>query len=134
MTITIWHNPKCGTSRNVLEMVRASGVEPTVVDYLKTGWDRATLIDLAKASGEGIRGLLRTKGTPADVLGLLEADVSEERILEAMITEPVLVNRPIVQSLRGTRLCRPSERVLDLLEAPPEHFTKEDGEVVSRPL
>lgn len=132
MTLTVWHNPKCGTSRNVVEMVRASGIEPTIVDYLKTGWDRATLKHLAEASGEGIRGLLRTKGTPAEALGLLDTDIGEEMILEAMINEPILVNRPIVQSLRGTRLCRPSELVLELLDTPPDHFTKEDGEIVAR--
>lgn len=132
MTITIWHNPKCGTSRNVLEMVRAAGVEPTVVDYLRTGWDRATLLHLAEASNEGIRGLLRTKGTPAETLGLTDTGATEEAILEAMILDPVLVNRPIVRSERGTRLCRPSELVLELLDTPPELFTKEDGEVVSR--
>jgi arsenate reductase len=132
MTITIWHNPKCGTSRNVLEMVRASGVEPTVVDYLTTGWDQATLRLLAEASGEGIKGLLRTKGTRAEALGLLDAEADEEAILEAMINEPGLVNRPIVQSMRGTRLCRPSELVLELLDTPPETFIKEDGEIVSR--
>jgi len=132
MTITIWHNPKCGTSRNVLEMVRASGVEPTVVDYLTTGWDQATLRLLAEASGQGLKGLLRIKGTRAEALGLLEADADEEAILEAMINEPGLVNRPIVQSMRGTRLCRPSELVLELLDTPPETFIKEDGEIVSR--
>ncbi len=132
MTITIWHNPKCGTSRNVLEMVRASGVEPTVVDYLTTGWDQATLRLLAEESGEGVKGLLRTKGTQAEALGLLEAEADEEAILEAMINNPGLVNRPIVQSMRGTRLCRPSELVLELLDTPPATFIKEDGEIVSR--
>jgi len=130
--VTIWHNPKCGTSRNVLEMIRASGVEPTVVEYLKTGWDRATLERLAAATGGGMAGLMRVKGTRAEALGLLAPDVTEAAILEAMVAEPILVERPIVETEMGVRLCRPSERVFDLLANPPSTFTKEDGEVVGR--
>ena len=130
MTITIWHNPACGTSRNTLEMIRATGVEPVVVDYAKTGWDRATLDRLAKGIGQGARGLLREKGTPAEALGLLEPDVGDDVILAAMLEHPILVNRPIVETPRGVRLCRPSEAVFDLLDTPPIAFTKEDGEIV----
>jgi len=130
MSITIWHNPKCGTSRNVLEMIRSSGVEPTVIDYLETGWDRAVLERLADATGEGVRGLLRTRGTPAETLGLTAPDATDAAILDAMVAEPILVNRPIVETPRGARLCRPSERVFDLLDNPPAGFTKEDGELV----
>lgn len=111
-------------------MIRASGVEPTVVDYLNSGWDRATLVRLAEATGDGLRGLVREKGTPAADLGLLEPGVGDDVILDAMIAHPVLVNRPIVETGQGARLCRPSERVFDLLETPPAAFTKEDGEVV----
>lgn len=132
MSVTIWHNPACGTSRNTLEMLRHSGVEPTVVEYLKTGWDRATLDRLIAATGLGARGLLRERGTPAEALGLLDADVTDGAIIDAMLAHPILVNRPIVETPEGTRLCRPSEQVLDLLDGAPETFTKEDGEVVRR--
>lgn len=128
--ITFYHNPACGTSRNALAMVRAAGYEPTVVEYLKTGWDKAQLQGLLAATGLGARELLREKNAPAAELGLLEKDVPEDVILEAMVAHPVLVNRPIVVTPKGVRLCRPSERVLDLLENRPSSFTKEDGEVV----
>lgn len=130
MTITIWHNPACGTSRNTLEIIRAAGVEPVVVDYLKTGWDRATLQLLVDLTGQGARGLLREKGTPAEALGLLDPDVADEVILAAMLEHPILVNRPIVETPHGVRLCRPSEVVFALLDTPPAVFTKEDGEIV----
>ncbi len=110
-------------------MIRAAGVEPTVVEYLTVGWDRETLFRLAATTGEGLRGLVREKGTPAAELGLLEPDVGDEAIADAMIAHPILVNRPIVETARGVRLCRPSERVFGLLERPPATFTKEDGEV-----
>lgn len=126
MTVTIWHNPRCGTSRNTLAMIRASGVEPRVVEYLTEGWDRATLQRLAEANGEGVAGLLRTREPAAAALKTEPADV----ILDAMVADPALVERPIVQTPRGARLCRPSERVFDLLDTPPATFTKEDGEVV----
>lgn len=129
-TVTIWHNPACGTSRNTLAIIQASGVEPTIVAYLETGWDRATLERLIAATGQGARGLLRDKGTPAADLGLLDPDVADDAIVTAMIAHPILVNRPIVETPKGTRLCRPSEVVFDLLETPPASFTKEDGEVV----
>lgn len=128
MTVTVWHNPKCGTSRNVLEMIRQSGVAPTVVEYLKTGWDVATLERLATASGEGVRGLLRKK--EAKAADLLAADASDAEILAAMIETPVIVERPIVETPKGVKLCRPSEAVFALLDNPPARFVKEDGEVV----
>ncbi len=130
MTVTVYHNPKCGTSRNVLEMVRASGVEPEVVEYLKTGWTAAQLTDLATRTGEGLKGLLRVRGTSAEERGLTADGVSDAALLAAMVEDPVLVNRPIVITPKGAALCRPSERVLDLLDQPPSRFVKEDGEIV----
>ena len=128
--ITIFHNPDCGTSRNTLAMIRAAGYPATVVEYLETGWTRPQLEELLAALGARPRDILREKGTPATELGLLDPAVSDEQILDAMIAHPILVNRPIVVTPRGTRLCRPSEVVLDLLEKQPAAFTKEDGEVV----
>ncbi|PVM92430.1 arsenate reductase (glutaredoxin) [Caulobacter radicis] len=128
--ITIFHNPACGTSRNVVAMVEAAGYAPTVVEYLQAGWTRERLLDLSARAGLPLRDLIRDKGTPAEALGLLAADVSDERILEAMVADPILVNRPIVVTPKGVALCRPSEAVLDLLEQRPAGFTKEDGEVV----
>jgi arsenate reductase len=128
--VTLWHNPACGTSRNTLAIIQASGVTPTIIEYLETGWDRATLERLIAAIGQGARGLLRDKGTPAADLGLLDPDLADDAIVTAMIAHPILVNRPIVETPKGTRLCRPSEVVFDLLETPPASFTKEDGEVV----
>ncbi|OYX04197.1 MAG: arsenate reductase (glutaredoxin) [Caulobacter vibrioides] len=128
--ITIFHNPACGTSRNTVAMVEAAGYAPQVVEYLKTGWTREQLQDLAAKSGGSLRALMREKGTPAETLGLLADDVSDERLLDAMIEHPILVNRPIVVTPKGVKLCRPSELVLDLLDRKPEQFTKEDGEVV----
>ncbi|RZJ80663.1 MAG: arsenate reductase family protein [Brevundimonas sp.] len=128
MTVTIWHNPRCGTSRNTLAMIEAAGVAPLVVEYLKSGWDAETLTRLADATGDGLRGLLRAKEPAA--AGLVDAD--DDVLLAAMLAEPILVNRPIVETSKGTRLCRPSERVLDLLDRPPPRFVKEDGEVVER--
>lgn len=131
--ITIFHNPACGTSRNALAMVRAAGYAPRVVEYLQAGWTRPQLVLLLAAMGETPRGLLREKGTPAEALGLLRPGVTDETILAAMLEHPILVNRPIVTTPKGTRLCRPSEAVLPLLERRPESFTKEDGEVVAIP-
>ncbi|NGM48929.1 arsenate reductase (glutaredoxin) [Caulobacter sp. 602-2] len=128
--ITIFHNPACGTSRNVVAMVEAAGYAPRVVEYLNVGWTREQLVDLSARAGLSLHDLIREKGTPAQALGLLAADVSDERILEAMTAHPILVNRPIVVTPRGVALCRPSEAVLDLLEQRPSSFTKEDGEVV----
>lgn len=131
--VTIYHNPRCGTSRNTLAMIRASGTEPTVIEYLKTGGTKAQLADLAAATGAPLRNLLRAKEPLAAKLKLSEPDVTDDALLAAMVANPILVNRPIVVTPKGTRLCRPSEVVLDLLETPPESFTKEDGEVVHSP-
>lgn len=128
--ITIFHNPACGTSRNTVAMVQAAGYAPQVVEYLKTGWTREQLQDLAAKSGGSLRALMREKGTPAETLGLLADDVSDDRLLDAMVEHPILVNRPIVVTPKGVKLCRPSELVLDLLDRKPEQFSKEDGEVV----
>ena len=128
--ITIYHNPACGTSRNTLAMIEAAGYRPTVVEYLKTGWTRPKLEALIAAMSAKPRDLLREKGTPAAELGLLGAGVSDDDILDAMVANPILVNRPIVVTPKGTKLSRPSEVVLDLLERKPASFTKEDGEVV----
>lgn len=128
--IVVFHNPACGTSRNVVAMIRAAGCEPEVVEYLQTGWTREQLEKLLAAMDARPRDILREKGAPAAELGLLEAGVSDEAILQAMVAHPVLVNRPIVVSHRGVKLCRPSELVFALLDHPPESFTKEDGEVV----
>lgn len=128
--VTIFHNPACGTSRNALAMIVAAGYAPAVVEYLQVGWTRDQLRDLAAAAGLTLRQILREKGTPADGLGLLAADVDDDRLLDAMIAHPILVNRPIVATPKGVKLCRPSEAVFDLLERKPQIFTKEDGEVV----
>lgn len=128
--VVIFHNPACGTSRNVVAMVQAAGYSPTVTEYLQTGWTHEQLRELAAEAGLTFRQLMRDKGTPADELGLLEADVGEDRILDAMVEHPVLVNRPLVVTPKGVKLCRPSEVVFDLLDRKPASFTKEDGEVV----
>ena len=128
MTITIWHNPNCGTSRNVLAMIRATGVEPVVVAYLKAPPDAATLARVAAAVG-GAQALLRTKGTPAEDLGIIGAD--DATILAAMAMHPILINRPVVIAPKGTILARPSEAVLALLDgALPPGFAREDGKPV----
>ena len=128
--ITIFHNPACGTSRNTLAMIRAAGYEPEVVEYLEAGWTRERLDALVSAMGATPREIMREKGTPAAELGLTDPRVSDEAILVAMTQHPVLVNRPIVVTPKGARLCRPSEVVFDLLDRKPGSFTKEDGEVV----
>ena len=128
--ITIFHNPGCGTSRNTLAMIRAAGYEPTVVEYLKTGWTKPQLAALLAAMGSSPRDVLREKGSPAEALGLLAPGVSDDDILDAMVAHPVLVNRPIVATPKGTALARPSERVLDLLDRQPEGFAREDGGTV----
>lgn len=130
--ITIYHNPACGTSRNTLAMIRAAGYEPTVVEYLHAGWTRRQLEELLAAMQARPRDILRGKGTPAAELGLLAPSVTDDRILDAMVEHPILVNRPIVVTPKGVKLSRPSEAVLDLLDRKPESFTKEDGEVVVR--
>jgi arsenate reductase len=129
--VTIYHNPACGTSRNALAMIRAAGYEPAVVEYLKTGWSRIVLEALLTDLNVKPRDLLREKSAPAAELGLLADGVSDEAILSAMIEHPILVNRPIVVTPKGAALCRPSERVFDLLDRRPSSFAKEDGEVVS---
>ena len=131
--ITIYHNPACGTSRNALAMIEAAGYAPTVVLYLETGWSRPLLDDLLAKMQARPRDLLRERGTPAAELGLLDPDVSDAAILGAMLTHPILVNRPIVVTPKGAKLCRPSEVVLELLEWSPGTFVKEDGEVVTPP-
>jgi arsenate reductase len=132
MSVTIYHNPNCGTSRNALAMIRQSGEEPEIIEYLKTPPSRARLIELTKAMGIPVRGLLREKGTPYAELGLADSKWSDDQLLDFMLAHPILINRPIVVTPKGTRLCRPSEAVLDLLERPAASFVKEDGEVVAR--
>ena len=131
MTVTIYHNPDCGTSRNTLAMIRQSGEEPVVIEYLKTPPSRERLVDLLAAMAIPARALLREKGTPYAALGLEDPKWSEDELIDFMLAYPILINRPIVETPKGTRLCRPSERVLELLENPASQFTKEDGEVVS---
>jgi arsenate reductase (glutaredoxin) len=129
--ITIFHNPACGTSRNVLALIRNSGVEPVVIAYLKTPPTRAKLVDLLAAMGIGVRELLRRKGTPYEDLKLDEAHWTDDQLIDFIVAHPILMNRPIVVSPLGTRLCRPSETVLDLLPDPQRGaFNKEDGEAV----
>lgn len=130
-TVTIYHNPACGTSRNTLALIRNSGEEPQVIEYLKTPPDRGTLRGLIAAMGIGVRDVLRQKGTPYDELGLGAAHWTDEQLLDAIGRHPILMNRPIVVTPLGTRLCRPSEQVLDILPRPQRGaFTKEDGEPV----
>ncbi|MBN9007420.1 MAG: arsenate reductase (glutaredoxin) [Rhizobiales bacterium] len=132
MTVTIYHNPSCGTSRNTLAMIRQSGEEPVIVEYLKHPPDRARLRALADAMGVSIRGLLREKGTPFAELGLGDPARTDDELLDAILAHPILIQRPIVETAKGTRICRPSELVLDLLDRPIASFTKEDGEVIKR--
>ena len=128
MTVVVHHNPDCGTSRNVLAILAAAGETPVVIDYLRTGWTRPQLLGLFAAADLSPRGALRTTKSPAAGLGLLDAGVGDEAILEAMLAHPVLVNRPIVCTPRGVRLCRPSETVLLLLDRwPGGPVLKEDG-------
>jgi len=129
--ITIYHNPQCGTSRNTLAMIRNSGVEPEVIEYLKTPSDRATLVALIAATGEPVINAVRTKEAIFTELQLDAPGVTNAQLIDAMLQHPILINRPIVVTPLGTRLCRPSEKVLDILPAPQQGaFTKEDGEVV----
>ena len=133
MSVTIYHNPSCGTSRNTLAMIRQSGEEPQVIEYLKTPPDRTQLLALVRAMGISVRDLLREKGTPYAELGLADPKWSDDELLDFMMAHPILINRPIVVSPKGTRLCRPSEQVLDLLDNPVASFVKEDGEKINRP-
>lgn len=128
MSVVIHHNPDCGTSRNVLAIIEASGETPVIIDYLRTGWTRPQLLALFAAADLTPRTALRTTKSPAEELRLLDPSVSDEMLLAAMLDHPVLVNRPIVCSSKGVRLCRPSETVLDLLDRlPPGRVAKEDG-------
>jgi arsenate reductase len=129
--VVVHHNSECGTSRNVLQIIEAAGYTPTVIDYLVTGWTRPQLLALFAAAGLTPRTALREKKSPAADLGLLDPVVSDEALLNAMLVHPILVNRPIVATPKGVRLCRPSETVLDLLDRlPPGPLYKEDGELV----
>jgi arsenate reductase len=130
MTVTIYHNPACGTSRNTLAMIEASGETPVVIEYLKTPPDRARLLELIAAMGIAPRALLREKGTPYAELGLSNPDLTDGDLVDAMLAHPILINRPIVETPKGTRLCRPSELVLGLLDNPVATFVKEDGEIL----
>ncbi|HEH9418384.1 TPA: glutaredoxin-dependent arsenate reductase [Aeromonas sobria] len=129
--ITIYHNPACGTSRNTLELIRNAGVEPTVIHYLETPPSRATLVALIAAMGMPVRDLLRKNVPPFEQLGLAEERFSDDELVDAMLAHPILINRPIVVTPLGTKLCRPSEVVLDILPSPQQGaFSKEDGEPV----
>ena len=130
MSVTIYHNPSCGTSRNTLAMIRQSGEDPEVIEYLKHPPDRARLLELIRSMGISARALLREKGTPYAELGLADPKWSDDELIDFMLAHPILINRPIVVTPKGVRLCRPSELVLDLLDRPLETFVKEDGEVV----
>lgn len=131
MSITIYHNPQCGTSRNTLAMIRNSGVEPIIIEYLKTPPSRSELQTMIRAAGLSVRQALREKGTPYLAMGLDDPSLSEDALLDAMQAEPSLINRPFVITPMGVRLCRPSELVLDILPAPQKGaFQKEDGEQV----
>ncbi|HBG90078.1 arsenate reductase (glutaredoxin) [Mycobacterium tuberculosis] len=131
MTLTIYHNPACGTSRNTLEMMRQSGEDPVVIEYLQAPPTREKLVELLAAMGMSPRELLRQKGTPYAELGLDNLALTNEQLVDAMMAHPILINRPIVVSDRGVALCRPSEKVLALLDNPVSSFTKEDGEIVT---
>jgi len=131
MSVTIYHNPACGTSRNTLGLIRNAGIEPVVIDYLQSPPDRATLVELIGKAGLTVREAIRQNGTPYQELGLDDPAVSDDHLLDAMLAHPILINRPFVVTLAGVRLCRPSELVLDILTEPQRGpFTKEDGEPV----
>jgi arsenate reductase len=132
MSVTIYHNPACGTSRNTLAMIRQSGEQPEVIEYLKNPPDRARLIELIATMGISVRALLREKGTPYAELGLADPKWSDDELIDFMLAHPILINRPIVVTPKGTRLCRPSEAVLELLDHPADSFVEEDGEIVKR--
>ncbi|KXV19539.1 arsenate reductase [Acetobacter malorum] len=131
MTVTIYHNPACGTSRNVLALIRNSGEEPRIIEYLKTPPSRAELVDLIARMGVPVRAILREKGTPFHELGLDNPALSDDTLIDAMIAHPILINRPIVATPLGVALCRPSETVLDILPSPQRGaFAREDGEKI----
>lgn len=131
MKAVIYHNPACGTSRNALAMIRASGESPIVIEYLETPPNRDRLQELLRQMGMSPRDLLRRKGTPYDELRLGDPTLTDDQLIDAMLAHPVLINRPIVETDKGTALCRPSETVLSLLANPVARFTKEDGEIVT---
>ena len=131
MSVTIYHNPSCGTSRNTLAMIRQSGETPEVIEYLKDPPSRIRLLELIKEMGIPVRALLREKGTPSAELGLADPKWSDDQLIDFMLAHPILINRPIVVTPKGVRLCRPSELVLELLDRPVDAFVKEDGEVVA---
>ncbi len=130
MNAVIYHNPNCGTSRNTLAMLRHVGIEPEVIEYLVHPPSRARLLELIEAAGLGVRDAIRQKGTPYDALGLGNPALDDDALLDAMLAHPILINRPFVQTPLGTRLCRPSEVVLEILPPMTRSFTKEDGEVI----
>jgi arsenate reductase (glutaredoxin) len=132
MSVTIYHNPDCGTSRNTLAMIRQSGEEPQIIEYLKHPPSRVRLIELIEAMGISVRALLREKGTPYAELGLADPKWRDDQLIDFMLAHPILINRPIVVTAKGTKLCRPSEAVLDLLDKSAPSFVKEDGEAVRR--
>ncbi|CCP10171.1 arsenate reductase [Stenotrophomonas maltophilia SKK35] len=133
MNAVIYHNPKCGTSRNTLALIRHVGIEPEVIDYLSSPPTRERLLELIDAAGLTVREAIRQKGTPYEELGLGDLALNDDALLDAMLAHPILINRPFVRTTLGTRLCRPSEVVLQILPAMKEPFVKEDGEVVSGP-
>lgn len=131
MDVTIYHNPACGTSRNTLALIRNAGIEPTIIEYLKTPPSRAELIELIGKAGLTVREAIRVKGTPYHELGLDDPNLTDDQLLDAMLAHPILINRPLVVTPSGIRLCRPSEIVLDILPLPQKGpFQKEDGELV----
>ena len=131
MDVTIYHNPACGTSRNALALIRNAGVEPSIIKYLETPLSRETLVDLIRRMGTPVRALLREKGTPYHELRLDDPTLTDDRLVDAMLAHPILINRPIVVTPWGVKLCRPSEAVLDILPLPQKGpFAKEDGELV----
>jgi arsenate reductase len=135
MSVTIYHNPDCGTSRNTLAMIRQSGIEPTVIEYLKTPPSRQRLKELISAMGISVRALLREKGTPYEELGLDDPNWTDEQLIDQMLEHPILINRPIVVTPKGVKLCRPSEAVLEILPNPDiGRFVKEDGEIIEAPV
>jgi arsenate reductase (glutaredoxin) len=133
MDVIIYHNPECGTSRNTLALIRHCGIEPHVVEYLKTPPSRAMLLSLIERMGVPIRTILRERGTPFTELGLGDTSLPDAQLVDAMLAQPILINRPIVVTPKGVRLCRPSEVALDLLPAPNTPFHKEDGEQILGP-
>ncbi|WP_422102330.1 arsenate reductase (glutaredoxin) [Vreelandella sp.] len=133
MSVTIYHNPQCGTSRNTLAMIKASGEAPDIIHYLETPPSRERLVELLTMMKLPPRALLRIKGTPYDELKLDDPTLSDDQLIDAMMAHPILINRPIVITPKGTKLCRPSELVLTLLDRPVAHFVKEDGERVDYP-